>query len=317
MNLPAELTLPEIRKAFQDIHAALKPLISGVIDLNGGRVIGAGKPVQAKDYVRQFDLEERIKPIERRSNMTETRMATALRIQGAVRIGTYAVRGAALTHANELFLTSDRDYIGFISDGAVWRYAFGVHRDAVANRPTPTSDETNYAFYATDTFVLYYWSGSAWVEDILSTLERFGGTTSSFPAIKRSSAILQARVADDSAYTDLEVLDEAYDATTWNASVEVPTKNAVRDKIETVTGGATGALVSDTAYGAGWNGETLVAPSKNAVYDKIETLLGSTAYTPTNVTTDRSYDADATTLAEIADVVGTIIADLQGKGILS
>lgn len=40
-------------------------------------------------------------------------------------------------------------------------------------------------------------------------------------------------------------------------------------------------------------------------------------YTPTNVTTDRSYDANATTLDELADVVGTLIADLQAIGILS
>lgn len=48
-----------------------------------------------------------------------------------------------------------------------------------------------------------------------------------------------------------------------------------------------------------------------------KTLLGSTAYTPTNVTTDRSYDANATTTDELADVLGTLIADLQNKGILS
>jgi hypothetical protein len=44
---------------------------------------------------------------------------------------------------------------------------------------------------------------------------------------------------------------------------------------------------------------------------------GTTAYTPTNVTTDRSYNANATTTDELADVLGTLIADLQGKGILS
>lgn len=33
---------------------------------------------------------------------------------------------------------------------------------------------------------------------------------------------------------DLTVNDEAYDATAWNGSVEVPTKNAVRDKIESL-----------------------------------------------------------------------------------
>lgn len=42
----------------------------------------------------------------------------------------------------------------------------------------------------------------------------------------------------------------------------------------------------------------------------------SAAYTPTNVTTDRSYDADSTTLDEIADVLGTLIADLQLTGII-
>jgi len=35
---------------------------------------------------------------------------------------------------------------------------------------------------------------------------------------------------------DVTVSDEAYDATNWNGSFEVPTKNAVRDKIETLTG---------------------------------------------------------------------------------
>jgi hypothetical protein len=40
-------------------------------------------------------------------------------------------------------------------------------------------------------------------------------------------------------------------------------------------------------------------------------------YTPTNVTPTRTYDADATTTAELADVVGTLIADLQALGLLA
>lgn len=38
---------------------------------------------------------------------------------------------------------------------------------------------------------------------------------------------------------DLVVPDEAYDATAWNGSLEVPTKNAVRDKIESLGSGIT------------------------------------------------------------------------------
>jgi len=40
----------------------------------------------------------------------------------------------------------------------------------------------------------------------------------------------------------------------------------------------------------------------------------SPAYTPTNVSTTRTFDADATTLDEVADVLGTVIADLQARG---
>ena len=40
-------------------------------------------------------------------------------------------------------------------------------------------------------------------------------------------------------------------------------------------------------------------------------------YTPTNVTTDRSYDANLTTVDELADVLGTLIADLQATGIIA
>lgn len=89
---------------------------------------------------------------------------------------------------------------------------------------------------------------------------------------------------------DLIVPDESYDATAWNGSLEVPTKNAVRDKVET--------LVSDTVYGVGWNGDTTTAPSKNAVYDKIESLAGgftaaSTTEVLTGTDTTKGVTADA------------------------
>lgn len=40
------------------------------------------------------------------------------------------------------------------------------------------------------------------------------------------------------------------------------------------------------------------------------------AYTPTNVTPDRSFDADTVAITELADIVGTLIADLQSYGLL-
>lgn len=41
-----------------------------------------------------------------------------------------------------------------------------------------------------------------------------------------------------------------------------------------------------------------------------------TAYTPTNVTPDKAFNADATTVEELADVLGTLIADLQTLGLV-
>jgi hypothetical protein len=47
------------------------------------------------------------------------------------------------------------------------------------------------------------------------------------------------------------------------------------------------------------------------------TFVASPAtYTPSNVSADRSFDADSTDTAELADVLGTLIADLQAIGIL-
>ena len=40
------------------------------------------------------------------------------------------------------------------------------------------------------------------------------------------------------------------------------------------------------------------------------------AYTLTNVTEDRTLDADSTSTAELADVLSTVINDLKIKGIL-
>lgn len=96
---------------------------------------------------------------------------------------------------------------------------------------------------------------------------------------------------------DVSVPDDAYDASGWNGNVEVPTKNAVRDKIESILDGQafTGAItVPDDAYASGWNGSTEV-PTKNAVYDKIELVLGTTL-----PATYQPLDADLTAIANFS-----------------
>lgn len=70
------------------------------------------------------------------------------------------------------------------------------------------------------------------------------------------------------------------------------------------TGGSTGqVLVKNSATNYDYSWTTKPAPTP--------------AYLTSNVTTDRTFDANATTLDELADVVGTIIADLQANGVMS
>lgn len=57
--------------------------------------------------------------------------------------------------------------------------------------------------------------------------------------------------------------------------------------------------------------------TENGQVGKLYTVNSGSAYAPTNVTTDRAFDADATTLAEIADVLGTLIADLKLTGLIA
>ena len=48
-----------------------------------------------------------------------------------------------------------------------------------------------------------------------------------------------------------------------------------------------------------------------------EVIKETTAYAPTNVTPVRVFDADTANVAQLSDVVGTLIADLKAKGILT
>lgn len=75
----------------------------------------------------------------------------------------------------------------------------------------------------------------------------------------------------------------------------------------------TSGVVTETD-GATW---TYLA-SADATFTFQPTLTKApNAYAASNVTTDRTYDANATTVDELADVLGTLIADLRASGLLT
>ena len=65
-------------------------------------------------------------------------------------------------------------------------------------------------------------------------------------------------------------------------------------------------------------GAILVLIHNGGVWKEISRSINlATVYTETNVTTDRSFDANTVVIAELADVVGTLIGDLRSRGIIS
>ena len=63
---------------------------------------------------------------------------------------------------------------------------------------------------------------------------------------------------------------------------------------------------TDTSVLSLWDGDSWVEFVRST----------SQTYAATNVTTDRAYDADTVLVAELADVVGTLIADLRTVGLV-
>lgn len=154
---------------------------------------------------------------------------------------------------------------------------------------------------------------------------------------------------------DISVPDEAYDATAWNSSVEVPTKNAVRDKIELITTSISGAaltkvddtnitltlggtpatsLLAATSLTLGWTGtlaDGRIASSTNwntAYTDRLKWDGGATGLTASTgrtslglvIGTDvQAYDADLTTWAGItpASGIGTWLSTPSSANLVS
>lgn len=81
----------------------------------------------------------------------------------------------------------------------------------------------------------------------------------------------------------------------------------------TVTADRAAMYVKDIAAGnAAFHFKT-----ENAQEIKLYQVNAGSAYAITNVTTDRAYDANSTTIDEIADVLGTLIADLKLTGLIA
>jgi hypothetical protein len=82
-----------------------------------------------------------------------------------------------------------------------------------------------------------------------------------------------------------------------------------------VQGGIAAYTVDPTTNGA-WGARSI--PDRQYVDDSVGGLQSAADWSGiTNVSTDRAYDANSTTINELADALGTLVADLRAVGILS
>lgn len=97
----------------------------------------------------------------------------------------------------------------------------------------------------------------------------------------------------------------------------IPTNR--QDKIVDENGRASARLAEVIeSLSAGVNGvaDTDAAVAANTA-DIAAITLAPGRYEEENVTEDRAFDADSTTTAELADILGTLISDLRRAGVIS
>lgn len=106
--------------------------------------------------------------------------------------------------------------------------------DTLANQGNyPPAQYFPALYLATNTYDWYRSNGAAWLQIIYPVLLYLGAADIGHGALARNGAGLESRLGDNSGSSFIVVADEAYGAG-WNGSLQVPTKNAVYDKIESV-----------------------------------------------------------------------------------
>lgn len=113
-------------------------------------------------------------------------------------------------------------------------------------------------------------------DSYFATADNAGGNQatvgSSWTVIQGNVTYAPVNKAGDTMTGDLIVPDEAYDATNWDGNLEVPTKNAVRDKIESIVVGG-GASTTQTGE---MIGGFIAAPSDKSYTIALKMAHGGT-----------------------------------------
>lgn len=158
-----------------------------------------------------------------------------------------------------------------------------------ASRPAANAVPQGTLYSCTDHDKIYQSDGSAaWTDWAVLTGTAPGAHAADHETGGSDPIDLSDQFVPESGGTftgDISVPDDAYDATTWNGNAEVPTKNAIRDKIESLGAGASVVVqVVNTQTGAVATGAT-TTPWDDTIPQNTEgNEFMTRAITPTSAT---------------------------------
>ena len=164
--IPTTFDLSALQELAREVQTLRDSFTSRNINMEGRRVINAGEAVSPFDYVRKFELDKAKAAL---TSSRQQEIQGMLNSEATIRFGTFATRGAATAHINELFIANDLDYVAWLSIGSAWVYQFGVRSVAQSGIAGFTANlGTNDAgalINVTDFDHKLKWTGSATVFD--------------------------------------------------------------------------------------------------------------------------------------------------------
>lgn len=166
MRIPSALSLQELQVAFRDVHAIVAALgATTPYDWKGRRLIALADGRGDQDAATVAQLTAAIADL--REELTKDETGEGPLVTGPIRVATFAQRGAAAAHRQELFIASDRNYVTWVSTGSAWQYLAGTHRGTLSPDTKPTgltTSDVGYLFHSTDYNRTFRWDGSAWTD---------------------------------------------------------------------------------------------------------------------------------------------------------
>lgn len=156
------------------------------------------KKLASADFITKKDAQRLYGPFAQRASLqvngvAPLNIAGLIGGNGQVIVDTYAnIPSPQGLLPGTLFWATDRTVmymVEVISATNAWAYILGIMVNTLANRPTPTANDSGFRFVATDTAQHFRWTGTAWVEeyeitnavtnlitDILNLIHRSSGT---------------------------------------------------------------------------------------------------------------------------------------------